>query len=234
MRIRVKPGGVEVLLPRTRSDADAADFLTEHLDWVVAQMERVGRIHAARRPPRVAAGELWLRGALVSVEIQPRVSWRAANRVSFDGDSIRILTGEYPATPAAKTLENWLRQEARQQIDGLVRELGDRLNRRPNRIYVMDQRTRWGSCSTRANLSFSWRLIMAPEYVLRYLVTHEMVHLAIPDHSQRFWLTVQGLCPTSDQARQWLVANADRLMRVDCAAVCAHGGRSGVDDRDRP
>ena len=57
---------------------------------------------------------------------------------------------------------------------------------------------------------------MAPDYVLRYIVTHEMVHLAIPDHSQRFWLAVQSLCPNADRARQWLVANGYRLT-VDLA-----------------
>ena len=59
----------------------------------------------------------------------------------------------------------------------------------------MGQRTKWGNCSPLQNLSFNWRLIMAPEAVLRYLVTHEAVHLAVPDHSQEFWLTVRSLCP---------------------------------------
>ena len=69
-----------------------------------------------------------------------------------------------------------------------------------------------GNCSALGNLSFNWRLIMAPDFVLRYLVTHEAVHLAIPDHSQKFWLTVQSLCPETERARQWLVANAHRLL----------------------
>jgi len=59
----------------------------------------------------------------------------------------------------------------------------------------MGQRTKWGNCSLLPNLSFNWRLIMAPEAVLRYLVTHEAVHLAVPDHSQEFRLTVRSLCP---------------------------------------
>jgi len=62
------------------------------------------------------------------------------------------------------------------------------------------------------NLSFNWRLVLAPDFVLRYLVTHEAVHLAIPDHSQKFWLTVQSLCPETERARQWLVAQAHRLL----------------------
>ena len=76
----------------------------------------------------------------------------------------------------------------------------------------MDQRTKWANCSRLRNLSFSWRIIMAPESVLRYLVAHEVVHLAVPDHSQRFWLTVQSICSDAEQSRQWLVANGSRLM----------------------
>jgi hypothetical protein len=111
-----------------------------------------------------------------------------------------------------------LRKQARESVMRHVVDIGKRLNREPNRIYIMDQKTKWGNCSTLGNLSFNWRLIMAPEYVFRYIVTHEMVHLAIPDHSQRFWLTVQSLCPNTDKARQWLVANAHKLM-VDLSDV---------------
>lgn len=84
----------------------------------------------------------------------------------------------------------------------------------------MGQRTKWGNCSSRRNLSFNWRLILAPDYVLRYLVTHEAVHLAIRDHSAKFWLTLQSLCRETERARQWLVANAQELT-VDLSAVCA-------------
>ena len=83
----------------------------------------------------------------------------------------------------------------------------------------MGQRTKWGNCSSRRNLSFNWRLILAPDYVLRYLVTHEAVHLAIPDHSAKFWLTVQSLCRETERARQWLVAHAQDLA-IDLRAVC--------------
>jgi hypothetical protein len=76
----------------------------------------------------------------------------------------------------------------------------------------MDQRTKWGNCSGQKNLSFNWRLILAPDFVLRYLVTHEAVHLAVPDHSAKFWLTVQSLCPETERAKQWLCANHRELI----------------------
>ncbi len=76
----------------------------------------------------------------------------------------------------------------------------------------MDQQTKWGNCSSLGNLSFNWRIIMAPDSVLGYLVAHEVVHLAVPDHSHKFWLTLQSLCPNAERARQWLSANSHRLL----------------------
>lgn len=124
---------------------------------------------------------------------------------------LAITYGSSSRTPLATSLENWLRKEARQSIEKNVADAVIRLKRVPNRIYIMGQRTKWGNCSARGNLSFNWRLIMAPDFVLRYIITHEVVHLAIPDHSRRFWLTVQSLCPSSERARQWLAANGHRL-----------------------
>src|SRR5207237_6283827 len=93
-----------------------------------------------------------------------------------------------------------------------------RLRQKPRRVYVMGQRTKWGNCSAQRNLSFNWRLILAPDFVLRYLVTHETVHLAIADHSAKFWLTVQSLCPESERAKQWLVRHQAQLT-VDLAGA---------------
>lgn len=82
----------------------------------------------------------------------------------------------------------------------------------------MNQRTKWANCSARGNLSFNWRLVMAPDDVLRYMVVHEVVHTAIPDHSHRFWLTVKSLCPEEWRARAWLRTHEAALL-ADLQAV---------------
>ena len=94
-----------------------------------------------------------------------------------------------------------------------------KLKRVPDKVFIMGQRTKWGNCSALGNLSFNWRLIMAPAYVIRYLITHEAVHLAIPDHSHKFWLTVRSLCAESEHAKQWLCCNGHRLL-VNLDEVC--------------
>src|SRR5205814_7173386 len=126
--------------------------------------------------------------------------------------AIVVQRGARSRTPAAHSLENWLRRQARAAIESNLVVVSARLRQRPRRVYVMGQRTKWGNCSADRNLSFNWRLILAPDFVLRYLVTHEAVHLAVPDHSAKFWLTVQSLCPKTERAKQWLSANGRKLL----------------------
>jgi predicted metal-dependent hydrolase len=130
-----------------------------------------------------------------------------------------IMRGHGSRMPAAKSLENWLRKRAREEIKHHLDAVTQTLQRYPHKVYIMGQRTKWGNCSSLHNLSFNWRLIMAPDFVMRYLVTHEAVHLAVPDHSQRFWLTVQSLCPDMETAKQWLSANSCQLF-LDLHQFC--------------
>lgn len=218
LRIRVRLDGIDVVVPRDRDDDEAIVFVTENKDWVIEQLERAGTLRALRRPEKKSLGMLLFGGELIPVNVVRSDSWRAPNKIVLQDGGISLTCAHDSQTPPVKSLENWLRKRARESVMRLAADIGKRINREPNRIYIMDQRTKWGNCSTLGNLSFNWRLIMAPEYVLRYIVTHEMAHLAIPDHSQRFWLTVQSLCPNMDKARQWLVASAQRLT-VDLSDV---------------
>lgn len=211
LRVRVGPAGVEVVQPAARKAGEVEAFLHANDEWIIAQLERVERLYPVRRPFAHAGGEILYRGAPTAVQVIDHVHRQGPPKVVFEQDRLVIIRGRESCTAPAKTLENWLRKQARAAIEQHVAVVAGQLQRTPRTIYIMDQRTRWGSCSSRQNLSFNWRLIMAPEFVLRYLVTHEVVHLAIPDHSKRFWLTVQSLCPETERARQWLCANGARL-----------------------
>ena len=212
LRIRVTPNGVSLTLPDGRSRDEASGFLDGQRDWVAAQMARLQRLRSVRRVPAVPKGEILYVGQPYRLRVIADPQWRAPNQVSLGDGEITIRHRPGSATPPAKSLENWLRKEARNKIEHHLAAVQKRLKRTPGRVYVMGQRTKWGSCSALGNLSFNWRLVMAPDEVMRYLVTHEVVHLAVPDHSAKFWLTVQSLCPTAERSRQWLAANAARLL----------------------
>ena len=193
LRIKVGPDGVKVVLPEGRDSREAAAFVADNLHWIAEQLERTRKLLAARRPEKRGGDLIMFRGNEVAVHLVRSEDWRAPNKVVFDDGAITITCMPDSKTPVRRSLENWLRKQARERIAQHVEEIHMRLKRKPNRIYVMGQRTKWGNCSGLGNLSFNWRLIMAPDHVLRYIVTHEMVHLVVPDHSRKFWLMVQSL-----------------------------------------
>jgi predicted metal-dependent hydrolase len=101
---------------------------------------------------------------------------------------------------------------ARAELAPRARRLAAHIGRTVARVNVRDTRSRWGSCSGQRNLSFSWRLILAPEPVLEYVVAHEVAHLAEMNHGPRFWAVVESLAPGSAGPRAWLKQNRNRLL----------------------
>ena len=202
-RIRVGPGGVEVVQPAGASDEDVWAFLRRNQNWVLAQLDRVASLRALRRPVR-QSGEILYRGELIRVRVEFVDTKARGNRVVLSEGEIVVRRGPVTQTPAVRGLEYWLRGQARSTIAEYLPAVTARIGKEPGRVYVMGQRTKWGNCSSRSNLSFNWRLILAPDFVLRYLVVHEVVHLVVPDHSAKFWLTVQSICPDMERAKQWL------------------------------
>ena len=148
--------------------------------------------------------QITFRGRIIPIRIKKASHKRRGNKVRMqDGGIVIERTSKSPLQPE-RSLEKWLRREARREILKQLSVVTASIKRRPKNLYIMGQRTKWGNCSSKQNLSFNWRLILAPDFVLRYLVTHEAVHLVVLNHSPRFWLTVQSLCADANQARLWL------------------------------
>jgi predicted metal-dependent hydrolase len=110
------------------------------------------------------------------------------------------------------------RRAARELVTMLCDEEADALDVRWSRIVIRDQRSRWGSCSTRGTLSFNWRLVLAPFEVLDYVVVHELCHLREPNHSNRFWRLVESRRPGWRAQRDWLHEHGPELLAFRPAA----------------
>ena len=112
---------------------------------------------------------------------------------------------------AIRRLTDWLKREARRKVEEAVSRHAEQLGVKPHSITMRDTSSRWGSCSNTRRLSFSWRLILAPPFVLDYVVAHEVSHLRELNHDVRFWRLVDTLVPYAKRAQIWLEENGAQL-----------------------
>jgi predicted metal-dependent hydrolase len=132
-------------------------------------------------------------------------------RLGLDRPGVVWIEGRAEPRPAGD-VEQWYRRQARAALTSAVRRESERLAIVEwQRIRVADQRSRWGSCSIRGTLSFSWRLVMAPPEVLEYVVVHELCHLRHMDHSPRFWQLLDSAWPTRREQQSWLRSHGAEL-----------------------
>jgi predicted metal-dependent hydrolase len=200
LRVSRTRHAVIVTLPTQCDIGQAGNFLTSNLAWV---QKHLGTLP---QPVRIDHGVIIpLRGdphRVVFCDKAERGSG-VVNREHGEDGIQRLIVNGAPDS-AAKRLLRWLADQARTDLDKSVNCHARRLNLRPKKITVRDQTTRWGSCSTTGALSFSWRLILAPEFVLDYVAAHEVAHLAEMNHGPKFWALVRKTNPRCDEAKTWL------------------------------
>ena len=152
-----------------------------------------------------------LRGVPHRIAHRPGTRGTVWIEAAAGGGSLLCVAGQAPHID--RRIADFLRREARRDLEIASMRFAHELGRAVNRVAVRDQSSRWGSCSTTGVLSFSWRLILAPSDVLEYLAAHEVAHLIEMNHSAKFWRLVQRLCPGHERARAWLDAHGADLHR---------------------
>jgi predicted metal-dependent hydrolase len=201
LRIDAAERKVEVILPRGVAVKTGLRFLEAKRAWVAARLDAL--------PQPVP----FVEGALVPVL---GVVHRIRREFDSAGAPVRIVDGEIRVggDPAhlARRVRDHLVALAGAEIASRAPRLGAQIGRDVARVTLRDTRSRWGSCSARGNLSFSWRLIFAPEPVLDYVVAHEVAHLVEMNHGPRFWQLVASLVPDSAGPRAWLKRHRTRLL----------------------
>jgi predicted metal-dependent hydrolase len=173
-------------------------FVEEQSRWIRRKQAAVKEKQESMVPKKFASGEelsyLGTYYPLVIVE-------NGTSPLVFDG-TFRLSRLHVDKAPEIFT--NWYREAARMVIGERVDHYAAQSGLQYNQIKINGARTRWGSCSAKGNLNFSWRLIMAPLKIIDYVVAHELAHLAEKNHSQRFWQAVKRMDPGYQQDRRWL------------------------------
>jgi predicted metal-dependent hydrolase len=202
VRIDESADAIELVVPKGVSLKTGLRFLEQQRGWLSSRL--------AEQPPRIPFAD----GAEIPVLGVPhRVrhlgpNWRGGTAID---DGAILVGGEAPHV--ARRVRDLLVALARRELGVRSRRLAATIEQRVTRVSVRDTKTRWGSCAASGALAFSWRLVLAPEPVLDYVVAHEVAHLVHLNHGIRFWRLVERLAPGSARHRDWLHRNRARLLR---------------------
>lgn len=198
LRVSRTRRSVIVTLPVQCDIGEAGSLIHRNLAWV---RERLGNLpdavpfrDGARLPLRGEVHEIVFAGG----RARGGGVMRAAGK---HGPELHVAGR---ANLAPRRLRDWLIAEARRDLTARVRVHAAALGRRAGKIAIRDQTSRWGSCSSTGLLSFSWRLVLAPAFVLDYVAAHEAAHLVEMNHGSRFWALARRLTPRMEEAKRWL------------------------------
>lgn len=208
--LRIEPGGkaLKMTIPYGIHHGMVDQFLERHNAWLV---EKLGKVTVTSG---LTNGDyITLRGARCKIEYTGSLRGVTKTKLADDGSLIILVSG-IPELISKKVMA-YLKKEAKADLEDRVRHHAAFVSKPVKSITLKDTKSRWGSCSYAGNLSFSWRIIMAPDSVIDYLAAHEVAHLQEMNHGPDFWALCKKLCPHTEEAKAWLKNNGSQLHAID-------------------
>ena len=202
MRVRMLPEGFELVVPPRTSERVIQEFLVTVRPWV---MQRAVRLH--ERASQSDPTSVLIRGMEHTIRFNPG----ASKIVSYPESGIVEIKAQ-SISEAQHILAQDLRKRSREIFERRVEQRAKEMGVTVSCITIRDQRSRWGSCSSKGTISLNWRLMLVPDEVLDYLIVHELAHRKEMNHSVRFWQIVETYCPSYKQHEAWLKTHGDRVM----------------------
>jgi hypothetical protein len=203
VRLEVGSGtGLTVVIPKSYKLDRLPDLLRGKSRWILGKLAKYGQVRPLSAEKELKSGDtIPYLGRNLEVVVQQ--NRRNASSVKLARK--RIIVGLAPGNDKLDlVLEQWYRMQAAKLIRQKAAKIGAHSGLTYDRLIIRRQKTRWGSCSQMGNLSFNWKLIMAPEPVIDYVIIHELAHLKEMNHTKSFWQLVARHCPRWRQHRKWL------------------------------
>ena len=201
LKVCAKTGRPLVTAPLLTPDFWIRHFLESHIVWLQKQMEQIPIKSGFKDGEKIP-----LLGQEIILNHRPEI-----RRTSFIENKILFVSGE--ADFFHRRVCDFIKKEVKCYIEKESFRLGTQLGVRVHHITLKDTTSRWGSCSSKGNLAFSWRLGLAPLFVLNYVIAHEVMHLKHMNHSDIFWHDLRRINPDVLRAQKWLKENGHLLHR---------------------
>jgi len=196
-------GTLTVRAPMRMKETDILNFIEAKQGWIRRKQAKAREV--ASPPHHYVDGEaFWYLGE----EIPLRIVANGKSALVMDS-SFKLRKSARPKAESVFT--TWYRKQAREVLTGRIEYFAKKYGFKVGKIRISSARTRWGSCSSKETLSFTWRLVMAPLAVIDYVVVHELCHLHELNHSKAFWARVEKILPDYKKRRKWLKDNGAKL-----------------------
>ena len=191
-------GRLIVRAPKSASKAQIHAVVAQKAGWIAKARARLASQYSNLKPKTFTPGEtFWYLGEQYPLHLTDR------RRPLLDLDGAFHLA-RHAQNQAKQVFIAWYREETRLITQQLIDTYSKHYSIKVNGVRITSARTRWGSCSGKGNLNFTYRLCMAPLLVIEYVVVHELAHLKVPNHSKAFWAEVARMYPDYQQQRAWL------------------------------
>jgi len=207
----VDESGVEVVVPRRMALRHVEPFVAEKQRWIERTLQRYESARA--EAPRVVladGGSVPYLGEQLELDVRVEPG-RVRPHVARRADRLVVKVGRSGRAALGDALERWYRKRAREEVAMRLDYATARAGTGWTRLSIRGQRTRWASCSQDGAMSFNWRLLLAPAEILDYVVEHEVAHLEVLDHSDRFWRLLASRSPGYREHERWLRRNGHTL-----------------------
>ena len=199
LRVSRLDGRVTLTVPKRAKPHEAVAFLEEREAWLRGHLSQIRDMHVV-----CADGTVPFAGRDLPIVVG------RGKRALLTDEALHVPHAQDVGAKAQALLKARARDRLAEASDRYAAKLGKTYQR----MSLRDTRSRWGSCSSKGTLMYSWRLIMAPPEVLDYVAAHEVAHLAEMNHSPAFWAVVERLYGDHRPPRQWLREQGDQLHRV--------------------
>lgn len=207
---------VRVTVPTGFTFEYAKNFLENHKEWVLKHLQKQQNLTSGCLPKRYMSGDKFLyRGRSYPLVIEATSS--SDFYALFKGSRIIAyvpsgLPPEEQCLLVNKLIDKWYIGQAEKILPEQVDYYSRLLAIPYNKLKIKDQKTRWGSCSNKGNINLNWRIIMAPNQVVAYVIIHELAHLRHMNHSKEFWKMVEKYLSDYKKWKKWLMDNGKELI----------------------
>ena len=198
LRIDHKKRMVVLSMPKLCSKKKALDFIGEHIDWIEEKLSQLPEIKEFEDGEKIN-----LFGAQITIchNADFGAPKLIDNQLCVGGDKEFLH----------RRIKDYIKREAKKIFYAKSKVLAEQIGHELIGISIKDTKSRWGSCSSLKHINYNWRIALAPDFVIDYLMAHEVAHLKHQDHSNAFWKTVESLCPISKQGKDWLKKHGNEL-----------------------